>query len=42
MKFHLNAFLTLEASKEEQRGVVRFLMAEGAGIREIHRHMSAV
>ena len=34
--------LEMEASKEEQRGVVRFLMAEGAGIREIHRHMSAV
>ena len=32
----------MEASKEEQRGVIRFLVAEGAGVREIHRRMSAV
>ena len=32
----------MEASKEEQRGVVRFLVAEGAGTREIHHRMSAV
>ena len=34
--------LEMEASKEEQRGMVRFLVAEGAGTREIHRLMSAV
>ena len=33
--------LEVEASKEEQRGVVRFLMAEGAGTREIRSRMSA-
>ena len=32
----------MEASKEEQRAVVRFCVAEGAGTREIHRRMSAV
>ncbi|XP_071447076.1 uncharacterized protein [Hetaerina americana] len=33
----------MEASKEEQRGdVVCFLVAEGAGVHEIHRRMSAV
>ena len=31
----------MEASKEEQRGGIRFLLAEGAGTCEIHRHMSA-
>ena len=34
--------LEMLASKEEQRGVVRFLVAEGAGTREIHRRMSAM
>ena len=34
--------LEMEPRKEEQRGVVRFLVAEGAGTREIHRRMSAV
>ena len=34
--------LEMEASKEEKRGVVRFLVAEGAGTRTIHRRMSAV
>ena len=34
--------LEMEESKEEQRGVVRFLVAEGARTREIHRRMSAV
>ena len=34
--------LEMKASKEEQRGVVRLLVAEGAGTREIHRSMSAV
>ena len=34
--------LEMEASKEKQRGVVRFLVAEGAGTREIHRRMFAV
>ena len=32
----------MEAIKEELRGVVRFLAAECAGTREIHRRMSAV
>ena len=32
----------MQASKEEQRGVVRFLVTESAGTREIHRRMSAV
>ena len=32
----------MEASIEEQRGVVRFLVAKGAATREIHRRMSAV
>ncbi|KAJ4427206.1 hypothetical protein ANN_24823 [Periplaneta americana] len=32
----------MEASKEEQRGVVRFLTAEGVEAQEIHRRMSAV
>ena len=32
----------MEANKEEQRGVVRFLVAEGAGTREIHRRVSAM
>ena len=32
----------MEAGKEEQRSVVRFLTAEGAGRLEFHRHMSAV
>ncbi|KAJ4432539.1 hypothetical protein ANN_21162 [Periplaneta americana] len=31
----------MEAGKEEQRGVVRFLTAEGVGGREIHRRVSA-
>ena len=34
--------LQMEASKEDQRGVVRFLVAENAGTYEIHRRMSAV
>ena len=34
--------LEMEASKEEQRGVVRLFVSEGAGIREIRRRMSAV
>ena len=34
--------LEMGASKEEQRGVVRFLVTEGAGTREIYGHMSAV
>ena len=34
--------LEMEASKEEQGGVVRFLVAEGAGTREIQRRMSDV
>lgn len=32
----------MEASEEEQRGVVRFLTAEGVGGREVHHRMSAV
>ena len=32
----------MEGIKEEQRCVVRFLAAECAGTREIHRRMSAV
>ncbi|KAJ4435076.1 hypothetical protein ANN_23651 [Periplaneta americana] len=32
----------MEASKQEQRGVVRFLTAEGIGEREIHRRISAI
>ncbi|KAG8229892.1 hypothetical protein J437_LFUL009756 [Ladona fulva] len=34
--------LEMKASKEEQRGVVRFLVAEGAGAREIHHRISTV
>ena len=34
--------LQMETSKEEQRGVVRSLVAEGAGTREIHSRISAV
>ena len=34
--------LEMEASKEEQRGVVSFLVAAGVGTREIHLRMSAV
>ena len=34
--------LEMEARKEEQRGVVGFLVAEGAETRGFHRHMSAV
>ena len=34
--------LKIEASKEEQRGVVLFLAAEGVGTRKIHCRMSAV
>ena len=34
--------LEMEASKEEQRGAIRFLVAERAGAREVHRLMSAV
>ena len=34
--------LEIEAIKEEQRGVVSFLVAEGVGICKIHRRMSAV
>ena len=34
--------LEVEVSKEEQRVVVRFLVAEDAGTREMHRRMSAV
>ena len=34
--------LEMEASNKEQRGVVHFLVAEGAGTREIHHLMSAV
>ena len=34
--------LEMEASKEEQRGVVLFLFAEGAGRRKIHVRMSSV
>jgi hypothetical protein len=32
----------MEAGKEEQRSVVRFLTAEGVGGREIYRRMSVV
>ena len=32
----------MEACKEEQRGVVRFLTAEGVGGMDIHRRMSQV
>ncbi|GFU52175.1 uncharacterized protein TNCV_4186251 [Trichonephila clavipes] len=32
----------MQASKKEQRGVFRFLAAEGAGGREMHRRMKAV
>ena len=38
----MRSALEMKASKEEQRGVVRFLVAEGAGTREIHRRLSAV
>ena len=34
--------LEMKASKEEQRGVVYFLVAEVAGPREIHHYMSFV
>ena len=34
--------LEMEANKEEQRGVIRFLVAKGAGTRGIHCCMSAV
>ena len=34
--------LEIEATKEEQKGVVRFLVAEGAGTREIHPGISAI
>ena len=34
--------LEMKPSKEEQRGVVRFLVTKGARRREIHRHISAV
>ena len=33
--------LEMEESKEEQRGVIRFLVAGCAGTHEIHRRMSA-
>ena len=32
----------MEESKQEQRGVLRFLVAEGTGVREMHYRMSAV
>ena len=32
--------LEMESSKDEQRGVGRFLMGEGTGTREIHRRIS--
>ena len=34
--------LEMEASKEEQRSMVHFLVAEGAGIHEIQHRLSAV
>ena len=34
--------LEMETSKEEQSSVVHFLVAEGAGTREIHRRTSSV
>ena len=34
--------LEIEASKEDQRGPVRFFVAEAAGTREIRRRMSPV
>ena len=34
--------LEMEASKEEKRDVLRFLVAEGAGTREIHGRMSVL
>ena len=34
--------LEMEPSKEEQRGVVHFLLAQGIGTREIDRRISAV
>ena len=34
--------LEMGASKEEQRDVVRFLVGEGAGTREIHRRIFVV
>ncbi|GFW99841.1 hypothetical protein TNCV_3420701 [Trichonephila clavipes] len=34
--------LNLQASKKEQRGVIRLLAAEGVGGREVHRRMKAV
>ncbi len=34
--------LEMESSKEEQSGVVRFLVAEGTGTLEIHCRMCAV
>ena len=34
--------MEMEARKEEQRGMVLFLVAEGAGAPEIHRRVSAV
>ena len=35
--------MKMEASEDEQRGLVRFFMVEGAGTRKIiHRRMSAV
>ena len=38
----VHPLLEMEASKEEQRGVVRFLVAEGTVTPGIHRRMSAV
>ncbi|GFW14005.1 hypothetical protein TNCV_4701401 [Trichonephila clavipes] len=32
----------MQASKKEQRGVIRFFAAEGVGGREMHRRMKAV
>ena len=34
--------LEMEASKEEQRGVISFSVAEDAGTHEIHHRLSAV
>ncbi|GFX67604.1 histone-lysine N-methyltransferase SETMAR [Trichonephila clavipes] len=37
--YHL--LLNMQASKKEQRGVIRFLAVEGVGGREMHRRMKA-
>jgi len=39
---HVRPALEMEVREEKQRGMVRFVVAEGAGTREIRRRMAAV